>query len=164
MSPAVLGQVGDRLDVSGDVVAAALERAGVPRRPRAPRALDAAGERQAVELYAEGLSLGQVGDRLDVSRPVVARALERAGVPRRPRAPRALDAQPTREEIVADLRAVVQEARAMQLHVTPEVTTSRQPALRVEGELVTSSEDWRWLRIDLEHGRTRTTAYDGNGR
>jgi hypothetical protein len=54
------------------------------------RRRDAERDREMVRLYAEGLSLRDVGRRLGLSRQAVAKALERQGVPRRPRGRRSI--------------------------------------------------------------------------
>lgn len=73
-----------RYAVHAATVKVHLARAGIAKRkPVAKLSTDDAAE--AARLYANGLSLAQVGKRIGVSVSSVRRALERAGVQFRPR-------------------------------------------------------------------------------
>jgi transposase-like protein len=85
--------IGARLGVSDSSVSGWLHEAGVPKRwkrpPGAPRVVSAEVREQALELYATGVPVKEIGARLGITRTAVYHWLDAAGVPRRGPRPRA---------------------------------------------------------------------------
>lgn len=74
-----------RFKIRRDMVTTYLKRAGLAVRPGPRLALGESAEREAARLYASGLSLRQIAQRMGVSDNTVLKALRAQRVPSRPR-------------------------------------------------------------------------------
>jgi transposase len=81
---AEIKELAERFGVHRTTVLAHLERAEVPGRRRQGRQLSPERLEEAGQLYASGLSLIEVGERFDVDRRYLRRALPAAGFVLRP--------------------------------------------------------------------------------
>ena len=81
---AEINELAERFGVHRATVIAHLERAGVAGRRRQGRTLSPEQVQEAGQLYVSGLSLIEVGERFDVDRRYLRRALPSAGFALRP--------------------------------------------------------------------------------